>query len=104
MADAEMTVTEGRWLEAGRARVAERAAQAPHDADGFVRWFESLEGTGPGQNDPLFPWLAKSATMEEMRWFLTHEVAGRRGSRICAPSPRSACRSGRSRDGAQLLG
>ncbi len=85
MADAEMTVTEGRWIEAGRARVAARAATAPRDADGFVRWFEELEQTGPGQGDPLFPWLAKSATMEEFRWFLTQEVAGEAGFEdLCA--------------------
>ena len=62
-----------------RASVAARAAQAPRDPDGFVAWFEELEHTGPGQNDPLFPWLAETATMDEMRWFLTQEVAGEAG-------------------------
>lgn len=70
---------EGVWLEAARAAVADRAAQAPRDADGFVAWFESLEQDGPGQNDPLFPWLAETATREEMNWFLTQEVAGEAG-------------------------
>ena len=70
---------EGEWLEAVRARVAPRAAEAPRDADGFVAWFEELDRTGPGQNDPLFPWLATTATREQMCWFLTQEVAGEAG-------------------------
>ena len=70
---------EGDFLEARRTAVSARAAEAPTDADGFVQWFEALEQNGPGQNDPLFPWLAEAATMEEMRWFLTQEVAGEAG-------------------------
>jgi hypothetical protein len=77
--DAALLVEEGVWLEASRVAVAERAAQAPRDPDGFVAWFEELERSGPGQNDPLFPWLAETATREEMRWFLTQEVAGEAG-------------------------
>lgn len=77
--DAALLVEEGDWLEASRAAVAERAALAPRDPDGFVAWFEELEHTGPGQNDPLFPWLAETASREEMRWFLTQEVAGEAG-------------------------
>ncbi len=72
-------VAEGEWLEQRRAAVAARAADAPRDPDGFVAWFEQLEHTGPGQGDPLFPWLAETATMDEMRWFLTQEVAGEAG-------------------------
>ncbi len=75
----EMLVQEGQWLEASRARIAERAAQAPRDPDGFVAWFEELDRTGPGQGDPLFAWLAEQATIDEMRWFLTQEVAGEAG-------------------------
>lgn len=82
---AELQLLEGRWLEAGRAAVAQRAAQAPQDADGFVAWFEALEQEGPGQGDPLFPWLATTATIEQMRWFLTQEVAGEAGFEdLCA--------------------
>ena len=72
-------VEEGRMLEARRARVAARAAEAPGDAEGFVAWFEGLEAVGPGQGDPLFSWLAEVASREEMRWFLTQEVAGEAG-------------------------
>ena len=78
-AQAALLIDEGRWLDGLRARVAARAAEAPRDPDGFVAWFEMLEHTGPGQNDPLFPWLAEQATMEEMRWFLQQEVAGEAG-------------------------
>ena len=70
---------EGEFLEAFRASVAARAAEAPTDPDGFVAWFEALEQDGPGQNDPLFPWLAEEASMDQMRWFLTQEVAGEAG-------------------------
>ena len=70
---------EGSFLEERRAAVSARAAKAPRDPDGFVRWFEALEQNGPGQHDPLFPWLAETATMEQMRWFLTQEVAGEAG-------------------------
>ena len=78
-AAASLAIEEGRWLEAQRARVAARAALAPRDPDGFVAWFEDLERSGPGQHDPLFPWLAEQATMDEMRWFLEQEVAGEAG-------------------------
>ena len=76
---AALLVQEGHWLEGLRADVAARAAEAPHDPKGFIAWFEQLEHNGPGQNDPLFPWLAEQATMEEMRWFLQQEVAGEAG-------------------------
>ena len=59
---------EGEFVEAQRARVATRAAEAPTDADGFVAWFEALKTTGPGQHDPLFPWLATEASLEQPRW------------------------------------
>jgi hypothetical protein len=51
----------------------------PTDADGFIEWFLRLRQTGPGQHDPLFPWLAEKATIEQLRWFLTQEVAGEAG-------------------------
>ena len=70
-----------------------RAAQAPRDPDGFVAWFEGLKETGPGQGDPLFPWLADASPRPAMLWFLTQEVAGEAGSTIWWRSPRWACRS-----------
>ena len=76
---ADHLMQEGEWLEARRAAVSARATEAPRDADGFVAWFEMLEHNGPGQGDPLFAWLAEHASMDEMRWFLTQEVAGEAG-------------------------
>ena len=66
-------------LELERAFIAERAASAPTDADAFVAWFEELSKSGPGQNDPLFPWLATKATAADVCWFLHQEVAGEAG-------------------------
>jgi len=71
--------TEHRFVESERAAVAARAAAAPKDADGFVRWFEQLRLDGPGQGDMLFPWLAKEADANQMEWFLVQEVAGEAG-------------------------
>jgi hypothetical protein len=72
-------LVEGEFLEKERACVRSLALTAPTDADGFLTWFERLQEVGPGQNDPLFPWLAHSASLEEMKWFLTQEVAGEAG-------------------------
>jgi hypothetical protein len=79
---AEMAILareESFFLEAERMAVVPRAAAAPLEADAFVAWFETLKEHGPGQGDPLFPWLAETATHEEMRWFLAQEVAGEAG-------------------------
>ena len=70
---------EGRWIESERAHVAERVAAVPTDAEGFIAWYEGLLTDGPGQGDPLFPWLAEHASLEELRWFLQQEVAGEAG-------------------------
>ncbi|WP_198576056.1 iron-containing redox enzyme family protein [Caulobacter hibisci] len=70
---------EGRFVESQRQGIISRAEAAPQDVEGFVAWFEALKATGPGQNDPLFPWLAQSAPLEDMRWFLQQEVAGEAG-------------------------
>ena len=77
--EAEFKLIEGRWIERERAAIAERAATAPRDPDAFIAWFEALKATGPGQGDPLFDWLASTATLAEMRWFLTQEAAGEAG-------------------------
>ncbi|HEX7751287.1 MAG TPA: iron-containing redox enzyme family protein [Novosphingobium sp.] len=77
--DAVMLRLEGGFLEELRAEVIAEAARVPTDADGFVAWFEALRHTGPGQGDPLFPWLAEQATREQIRWFLRQEAAGEAG-------------------------
>lgn len=77
--DHRMLRLEGAFLEELRAEVADEAAQAPTDAYGFITWFEGLKATGPGQGDPLFPWLSQSASREEICWFLQQETAGEAG-------------------------
>jgi hypothetical protein len=78
-AEDEVRMIEGHFVEAERRKVMDEAARAPRTADAFVRWFEDLRESGPGQGDPLFPWLANTATLEQMRWFLTQEAAGEAG-------------------------
>ena len=72
-------VLELEFIEDERARVDPLIRNLPTEAGAFVDWFEDLQNTGPGQNDPLFPYLAERATREEMCWFLTQEVAGEAG-------------------------
>ncbi len=75
----EMRQAEGAWIESERAAIADWAAEAPTDPDGFVAWFEALNENGPGQGDALFPWLAEEARRDEIKWFITQEVAGEAG-------------------------
>ncbi|HWW27573.1 MAG TPA: iron-containing redox enzyme family protein [Caulobacter sp.] len=77
--DFEMRRLEGAFVEQERLVVADRASRAPRDVAAFIAWFEDLKATGPGQHDPLFPWLAEEANLKEMRWFLQQEVAGEAG-------------------------
>ena len=76
---AQVIRAEGEYLEAVRSEIRPLLADIPGEVDGFIDWFEDLKQTGPGQGDPLFPWLAESATREDMLWFLTQEVAGEAG-------------------------
>lgn len=77
--DQRMLRLEGQFVERLRAEVADTAAEAPDDADGFLAWFEALAEEGPGQRDPLFDWLAEEANLEDFRWFLRQEAAGEAG-------------------------
>ena len=75
----ELATLEGETLDREREAVQQRAAASPTEAAAFGHWFEDLKQSGPGQHDPLFPWLATSASMADMKWFLTQEVAGEAG-------------------------
>jgi len=77
--DSRMLRLETAFLEELRAEVVREAATAPTDPDAFVQWFEGLKATGPGQGDPLFPWLADEASHDELRWFFEQEAAGEAG-------------------------
>lgn len=78
-ADTTMLRLEGGFVEELRQDINAEAAQAPTDPDGFIEWFEALKENGPGQGDPLFPWLAEEASRDEVRWFAEQEAAGEAG-------------------------
>ena len=75
----QMKALEAEFVERERRGVAERAKSPPHEARGFMRWYEDLNDNGPGQGDPLFPWLAETASLPEMRWFIEQEIGGEAG-------------------------
>jgi hypothetical protein len=75
----ELRLLEGKFLEELRLSVSALIKDAGATPDSFVAWFESLMTRGPGQNHPLFYWLAHHASEEEMKWFLTQEAAGEAG-------------------------
>ncbi len=77
--DTRMLRLEGGFIEELRGEIRDRAAQAPTAPDGFIAWFEELKENGPGQGDPLFPWLAEEASRDELRWFFEQEAAGEAG-------------------------
>lgn len=77
--DEKMRRLERAFLEELRADVLAEAAAAPASAADFVAWFEDLRTTGPGQGDPLFPWLAEAASHADICWFLEQEAAGEAG-------------------------
>ncbi|MBX3430441.1 MAG: iron-containing redox enzyme family protein [Hyphomonadaceae bacterium] len=90
----DMLALEREFIEHTRATQAKRAAAAPREPHAFIQWFEALKEDGPGQGDPLFPWLAEEATLEEMRWFVEQEAAGEAGfddlvamSQVKMPAP-----------------
>lgn len=75
----EMRALENQFVERERTRVRAWLDDLPTEAGGFLQWFEGLVGCGPGQNDPLFDWLATRATLDQMRRFLLQELAGEAG-------------------------
>jgi hypothetical protein len=77
--DTRMLRLEGAFIEELRAEVAEEAAAAPTDVEGFIAWFEALQENGPGQGDQLFPWIESEATFDQLRWFMGQEAAGEAG-------------------------
>jgi hypothetical protein len=70
---------EGEMVEKARAEIAPLLRNLPIDPPEFMQWFESLRESGPGQHDPLFPWLEHQCGYEQMRWFIEQEVAGEAG-------------------------
>lgn len=78
-ADLRRRELEGEMIEDERRSLAPLLVDLPTGADDFMQWYEALRETGPGQNDPLFPWLSAHAGLAPMRWFLSQEVAGEAG-------------------------
>jgi hypothetical protein len=77
--DSRMLRLESEFIESLREDVRAEAAEAPCEPAAFVEWFENLKEVGPGQGDPLFPWLAEEADRDELRWFFEQEAAGEAG-------------------------
>jgi hypothetical protein len=77
--DVRMLRLQGAFLEELRSAVRTAASAVPSDPDGFIGWFEALKENGPGQGDPLFPWLAETADRDQIRWFFEQEAAGEAG-------------------------
>lgn len=77
--DSHILISEGEMLEHELENIRLLVQNIPNDLSEFMRWFESLRQTGPGQNDPLFDWLAEEANIDQMRWFIKQEVAGEAG-------------------------
>jgi hypothetical protein len=75
----ELKRVEADFIDQLRAEVAAEADTVPTDPTGFVAWFENLASVGPGQGDPLFPWLAQEASRDQLRWFFEQEAAGEAG-------------------------
>jgi hypothetical protein len=68
--DGRVAEAEGDFVEAMRKEIAPLVADIPLDVDPFIAWFERLRDIGPGQGDPLFPWLAAQASLDQMKWFI----------------------------------
>jgi len=77
--EARIAEAELAFVKALRKAIAPLTANIPSEVNEFIAWFERLKETGPGQGDPLFPWLATEASLEQMSWFLLQEVAGEAG-------------------------
>jgi hypothetical protein len=77
--EAAVAAAEVSFVESLRRAIAPLTADIPSSPDGFIAWFEQLKESGPGQGDPLFPWLAGHASADDMKWFLLQEVAGEAG-------------------------
>lgn len=77
--DERMRRLELEFVAMERRAVRQMALTAPTTADEFIAWFEALKQHGPGQGDRLFPWLAKEASFEQVKWFVEQEVAGEAG-------------------------
>jgi len=77
--EARMLSLERHWIGETRRILRPLLSRVPDTPDAFISWFENLKISGPGQSDALFPWLARDASYEQMRWFLGQEIGGEAG-------------------------
>lgn len=70
---------EARFVEEERAATQEQLKDLPMTSAAFAEWFVALRETGPGQNDPLFDFLAEEASRDELRYFIKQEFCGEIG-------------------------
>jgi hypothetical protein len=77
--ESQVRQAEIAYINAVRTEINVSPKEVPQQANAFVDWFESLRAVGPGQGDPLFPWLENSCNLEQMKWFLEQEVSGEAG-------------------------
>lgn len=75
---------EARMLQAEHQYILSACSQVAslvpaNDDDITIEWFESLKETGPGQGHPIHEWLAESASLDMMKYFLVQESAGEAG-------------------------
>lgn len=81
--DTHSLILEGEIIERELENIAGLKKQipsnSPFDVEEFMNWFAALRNSGPGQQDPLFDFLARDASYEQMRWFIQQEVAGEAG-------------------------
>ncbi|MBA3896535.1 MAG: iron-containing redox enzyme family protein [Sphingomonadaceae bacterium] len=75
----EWLLREAAMMVALREGIGGGTPAVPTDVTGFLARFANLIETGPGQNDPLFDWIADHASFAEMRWFFEQEAAGEAG-------------------------
>lgn len=74
-----MLSLENEFVSRTRSLITPWIDAVPDEPLAFISWFENLRASGPGQGDPLFPYLAEQGTLDQMRWFLAQEVAGEAG-------------------------
>jgi hypothetical protein len=77
--ESRVAAAEIAFVESLRKAIAPMTEAIPSNEDRFIGWFERLKEQGPGQGDSLFPWLATRASLAQMTWFISQEVAGEAG-------------------------
>ena len=104
--DADLLADEARFLLEERIGVVARPPRRPTTRKGSSPGSRSCAPTGPGQGDPLFPWLAEIATSaKSCAGSCARRSPGEAGFEDLARAHAGeASRARQARDGAELLG